>query len=105
MTKAGTAFLVCSTLLAVQLLSQGRRLFSEILGSVKGEGSIELNLIFLLGNLEVNRRKSMNYCFFTVCGFCFRASHSRKTVTGVFEYSWRLHMSEGSHFALCLETG
>lgn len=49
----------------------------------------------------------MNYCFFffTVCGFCFRAGHSRRTVPGVSEYGLRLHMSEESHFALCLGTG
>lgn len=45
---ADTAFLVCPTLLAGQLLSQGCSLFSESLDSIKGEGSIELNLIFLV---------------------------------------------------------
>lgn len=64
MIQDGTAFLVRSTLLAVQLLSQGCSLFSELLESVKGEGSIELHMIFLLDNLGASRRKSMKYCWF-----------------------------------------
>lgn len=55
--KAGTAFLVCPTLLSAQLLSQGSSLVREVLESVKGESSLELNLIFLLSNLKVSSRK------------------------------------------------
>jgi len=73
--------------------------------SVKDEGSLELNLRLLLSNLKVSSRKKNELLFFCVCVFCVRAGHSRKTVPGVFEYSLRLHMSEESHFALCLETG
>lgn len=55
--KAGTAFLVHPTLLASQVLSQGSSLVSEALESVKCEGSLETNLIFLLSNLKVSSRK------------------------------------------------
>lgn len=55
--KAGIAFLVGPTLLAAQLLSQGSNLIREVFESVKGEGSLELNLIFLLSNLKISSRK------------------------------------------------
>lgn len=55
--KAGIAFLVCPTRLAAQLLSQGSHLICEVFESVKGEGSLELNLIFLLSNLKISSRK------------------------------------------------
>lgn len=78
--------------------------------SVKGEGSIEPNLIFLLGNLEVSRRKSMNYCFLLYVAFVLEPVTAGKLSQGCLNTvggstclrevtllfgNWLKHLAEG----------